>query len=157
MKVFRSVHLSAGQAREPIDLAAPEEGMEITGWRVWRRSWLFDRPTAWEIVDAGTFRDSVPVVRTPGAPARPEPTDYWIEAELRGGSIPSSASPVWGDPALPPEQAEEDLPVSDHGVEGAVPLPPLGTEARALDGEVSDAHWAQQNRRINDLLAGGSR
>ena len=62
------------------------------------------------------------------------------------------------DPSLPHEHGEEDLPVSDHGVEGAIPLPVADAAAWGLLSMApSDAEWAEQNRRINDLLAGRSR
>ena len=47
-----------------------------------------------------------------------------------------------------------DLPVSDHGLVGAIPLPePSWNPWMPLP----DAEWSQQNRKINDLLAGRTR
>lgn len=50
-------------------------------------------------------------------------------------------------------EPSECLAPSDHGIAGAVPLSPdtwnpLDTHAR------TDAEWAEQNRKINALLAG---
>jgi len=42
------------------------------------------------------------------------------------------------------------VPVSDHGVIGAIPLGPENPLWAPLD----DADWSAQNRKINDLLAG---
>lgn len=46
-----------------------------------------------------------------------------------------------------------DLPVSDHGIEGATPLGPAEWTIPD-DARVSDAEWSTQNRRVNDVLAG---
>ena len=43
-----------------------------------------------------------------------------------------------------------EVPVSDHGLIGALPLEPTQQPWESLD----DADWAAQNRKINDLLAG---
>ena len=48
----------------------------------------------------------------------------------------------------------KDLPVSDRGIDGARPLPePSWNPWMPLP----DAEWSQQNRKINDLLAGRTR
>lgn len=44
------------------------------------------------------------------------------------------------------------LPVSDHGIDGAVPLPPPTWDP--WTDPLSGSEWAEQNRKINDLLAG---
>ena len=44
----------------------------------------------------------------------------------------------------------ETMPVSDCGIEGAVPLPP----SEWLPATLTDQEWAAQNRKINDFLAG---
>ena len=43
------------------------------------------------------------------------------------------------------------LPPSDAGIDGAIPLPPIEWMPGA---PIGDAEWSQQNRKINDLLAG---
>mgnify|MGYP001558329901 FL=1 len=43
------------------------------------------------------------------------------------------------------------LPPSDHGIDGARPLPPIEWMPGA---PIGDAEWSAQNRKINDLLAG---
>ena len=43
------------------------------------------------------------------------------------------------------------LPPSDHGIDGAGPLPPIEWMPGA---PIGDAEWSAQNRKINDLLAG---
>lgn len=48
--------------------------------------------------------------------------------------------------------AGENLLVSDHGIPGAYPLPPATWDPWA--DPLSDNAWAEQNRKINDLLAG---
>ena len=44
-----------------------------------------------------------------------------------------------------------DVPVSDHGIDGAKPLGPMEASWGYL---VSDTEWSTQNRRINDVIAG---
>ena len=56
---------------------------------------------------------------------------------------------------LPNQTAEslerERLLPSDTGIAGARPLPPIEWMPGA---PIGDAEWSQQNRKINDLLAG---
>lgn len=51
-----------------------------------------------------------------------------------------------------PDAMVADVPVSDHGIDGAIPLEPGETWWPAAP--VSDADWTTQNRRINNLLEG---
>lgn len=56
-------------------------------------------------------------------------------------------------PAPPP-----DVPPSDTGLDGAIPLPDVEPQNYGLlagAAEVSDEAWAAQNRRINDALYRG--
>ena len=46
-----------------------------------------------------------------------------------------------------------DVPVSDHGINGAIPLGRVEWTIPS-DLHISDAEWSTQNRGINDLLAG---
>ena len=46
--------------------------------------------------------------------------------------------------------AHPGLPPSDHGLDGARPLPPIEWMPGA---PIGDREWSIQNRRINDLLA----
>lgn len=50
------------------------------------------------------------------------------------------------------QRPDADLPVSDHGLAGAIPLPEP-TWVPATDEQITDVEWATQNRKINDLLA----
>ena len=43
------------------------------------------------------------------------------------------------------------VPPSDVGIPGTLPLPPIEWMPGA---PIGDAEWSQQNRKINDLLAG---
>jgi len=47
----------------------------------------------------------------------------------------------------------EDLPPSDHGLDGAIPLPEP-TWSPQSDDALPEGAWSEQNRRINDLLNG---
>ena len=46
-----------------------------------------------------------------------------------------------------------DVPPSDHGIEGVIPLPP--PEWDPSSDILTDADWADQNRKINNLLMRG--
>lgn len=49
-----------------------------------------------------------------------------------------------------------ELPPSDSGIDGAIPLPP-DSWAPMRDSAISDTEWSQQNARINELLMGRAR
>ena len=50
------------------------------------------------------------------------------------------------------QHAAAELPVSDPGYPGAIPLPALSPAPGDI---ISDAEWAAQNRNINNLLIRG--
>ena len=75
----------------------------------------------------------------------------WFSDEVAMGS-PFGSGTIGGIPFSGPR---EDLPVSDHGLVGAIPLP--ASTWNPWDDPLSDADWAAQNRTINDLLAGRTR
>ena len=75
-----------------------------------------------------------------------------MTAEAEGPELaqPASNNPFWD--LLRRREARRravDVPVSDHGIDGATPLGPIEESWGDL---VNDAEWSTQNRRINDLL-----
>ena len=69
--------------------------------------------------------------------------ETWLYAVLLEEALEAPA------PALP---SHDILPPADPGYPGVIPLPP---DTWAIPGDVSDADWAVQNRKINDLLMRG--
>ena len=90
--------------------------------------------------------------------AAPLSREYLADAiaeQRRRAQGPPERLPI-GDPRLEwMRVAPPDLPVSDHGLDGALPLP-ASTWNPGAD-PLSDTEWAAQNRKINDFLAGRTR